>query len=160
MAPFLILFIFKIIHMKKEKLEKLFKEYEKAFDKLDLKTIAEFYAPTFISAGPKGTIPGTKQDASNKAEDMANFYRNIGHRSGKILSKKIVPISDDYTMVTVHWGEILEKTGDKPVEFDISYIVQETEADPKIILFITHEDEQETMKKLGFQQQVAEWNEK
>ena len=37
----------------------------------------------------------------------------------------------------------------EPVEFDVSYLVQLTDEKPKIILFISHEDEQETMKKLG-----------
>ena len=53
-------------------------------------------------------------------------------------------------MVVVHWGVTFEKTGEKPIEFDVSYIVQETDGDPKIILFISHQDEQEAMKKLGF----------
>ena len=35
------------------------------------------------------------------------------------------------------------------MEFDISYIVFESEEDPKIILFISHEDEETAMKKLG-----------
>ena len=39
--------------------------------------------------------------------------------------------------------------GPKQVEFDVSYIVQETEIDPKIILLISHEDEEAAMKKLG-----------
>lgn len=137
--------------MKKEKLEKLFNQYEKAFDKLDLKAISKFYADTLISAGPKGTISETKKQYEERAEDFANYYRGIGFTSGKILSKKFAPISDDYTMATIHWGVTFEKTGDKPVEFDISYIVQETGNEPKIILFITHTDEQDTIKELGLQ---------
>jgi hypothetical protein len=147
--------IFKIIHMKQEKLEKLFNQYEKAFDKLDLKAISELYGHTFISAGPTGTIARNKEEASKMAEDAANFYRNIGQNSARILSKKFTPISNEYTMAVIHWAVTFEKTGDKPVEFDVSYIVQETEEEPKIILFITHQDELQTMKKLGFQPELA-----
>lgn len=51
-------------------------------------------------------------------------------------------------MVTIHWA-VTFKTLEKPVEFDVSYLVQLTDAEPKIILFISHEDEEELMKKLG-----------
>lgn len=50
-------------------------------------------------------------------------------------------------MVTVHWGVRFEKTGDDLTEF--TYIIQETGAEPQIIVFITHQDEREAMKKLG-----------
>ena len=52
-------------------------------------------------------------------------------------------------MVTVHWGVTFGKTGDEMTEFDVTYIIQETGAEPKIIMFITHQDEQEAIKKLG-----------
>ena len=37
----------------------------------------------------------------------------------------------------------------------MSYIVQETGSDPKIILLISHEDEETAMKKLGLQHKIA-----
>jgi len=51
--------------------------------------------------------------------------------------------------VKVHWGVTFEKTGDKLIEFDVSYIVQKIGEEPKIILFIAHQDEQKTMSELG-----------
>ena len=56
--------------------------------------------------------------------------------------------SDNYVMVTVHWAAYFKSLA-KPAEFDVSYLVQLTGGEPRIILFISHEDEQETMKKLG-----------
>ena len=59
-------------------------------------------------------------------------------------------ISDAYTMVTVHWGVTFRKTGDRPIEFDVTYVIQKTEAEhPKIIMFVTHQDEDQAMKDLG-----------
>jgi ketosteroid isomerase-like protein len=135
--------------MDRQKIEELFAEYENAFNKLDLKTIAQHYPDTFISAGPKGTIAQNKKEFESKAEQAADMYRSIGQNSAKILSKKITPISNEYCMVTVHWGVTFEKTGDEVVEFDVSYIVQQLNDELSIILFITHQDEAEAMKKLG-----------
>jgi hypothetical protein len=135
--------------MDNTQIEKLFIGYEKAFNDLDVKKSAEFFADTFISAGPKGTIAQNKKDFLKKAEQASAFYRSVGQTSAKIISKNIIPISDQYTMVTLHWGVTFRKTGDKLVEFDVSYIVYQPEDEPSIILFIAHQDEQEAMKKLG-----------
>jgi|SRR5688572_961102 len=135
--------------MDKVKLEKMFTEYEKAFSTLDIRKNAEFFADTFISAGPKGTIAQSKEDFIKKAGQAAEFYKSVGQTSAKIISKNFIPISDHYTMATVHWGVMFQKTGDELVEFDVSYFVQETGGDPKIILFIAHQDEEAAMKELG-----------
>ena len=140
--------------MDHKKLEKLFKDYEHAFDKLDIAAIAEHYADTFISAGPKGTIARDKKDFLSWAKQASDLYKSIGQKSAKILSKKIIPISNEYAMATVHWGVTFEKTGDEVIEFDVSYIVQQIGNDLNIILFITHQDEEEAMKKLGLKPEM------
>lgn len=135
--------------MSRDQLDTLFKDYETAFDKLDLKTISGYCADSFISAGPKGSIAQSKKEYEKKAEQVIQFYRSVGRKSARIISKRVMPICSEYSMVVVRWGVTFEKMGPKQVEFDVSYIVQETEIDPKIILLISHEDEEAAMKKLG-----------
>ena len=60
-----------------------------------------------------------------------------------------MPISDHYSLAKVHWGAKFCKTGAKLIEFDVSYIVDKTGPEPKIIMFVAHQDEQEAMKNLG-----------
>ena len=141
--------------MSREQLDTLFKQYEAAFDKLDLKTITGYYADTFISAGPKGTISRSKKEFEESAEQAASFYRSVGQKSARIVSKRVMPICNDYSTVVVRWGVTFEKTGSRQIEFDVSYIIQEIGNDPKIILFISHEDEEAVMKKLGLQPKMA-----
>ena len=57
-------------------------------------------------------------------------------------------------MVTVHWGAHFDKL-DKPYEFDVSYLVQLTGDTPRIILFISHQDEDEAMKDVARMQKAA-----
>jgi hypothetical protein len=137
--------------MSRDQLDTLFKEYETAFDKLDVKTISGYCADSFISAGPKGSITQSRKDYEKKAEQATKFYKSIGRNSAKIISKRVMPICNDYSMVVVRWGVTFDKTGNKLIEFDTSYIIQETGSEPKIILLISHEDEEETMKKLTLQ---------
>jgi len=137
--------------MSRDQLDTLFKEYESAFDKLDVKTISGYCADSFISAGPKGSITQSRKDYEKKAEQATKFYKSIGRNSAKIISKRVMPICNDYSMVVVRWGITFDKTGNKLIEFDTSYIIQEIGNEPKIILLISHEDEETTIKKLGLQ---------
>ena len=134
--------------MSRDQLDTLFKEYETAFDKLDVKTISGYCADSFISAGPKGSIAQNRKDYEKKAEKASKFYKSVGRNSAKIISKRVMPICNDYSMVVVRWGITFDKTGNKLIEFDTSYIIQEIGSEPKIILLISHEDEEEAMKKL------------
>lgn len=42
-----------------------------------------------------------------------------------------------------------EKTGNKLIEFDVTYFIQRIGPGPKIIMFIAHQDEERAMKELG-----------
>ena len=131
-----------------KRIEALFKDYGEAFSSLALQKTAQLYADNFIAAGPKGTISQTRQEFLDNADEAAEFYRKVGQQRADILSAKETWFSENYVMVTVHWGVTFEKLDD-PVEFDVSYLVQLTGREPKIILFISHEDEEEMMKELG-----------
>jgi len=135
--------------MSRDQLDTLFKEYETAFDKLDLKKISGYCADSFISAGPKGSITQNRKDFEKKAEQTNKFYKSVGRTSARIISKRVMPICNDYSMVVVRWGITFDKTGNKLIEFDTSYIIEETGTEPKIILLISHVDEEVALKKLG-----------
>ena len=134
--------------MSRDQLDTLFKDYESAFDKLDVKTISGYCADSFISAGPKGSITQSRNDYEQKVEQTSEIYKSMGRNSARIISKRVMPISNNYSMVVVRWGITFEQTGNKVIEIDMSYIVQETGNEPKIILLISHEDEEVAIKKL------------
>ena len=61
----------------------------------------------------------------------------------------MIPICEKYSLVVVRWGVEFKKMGSRLIEFDISYIVYQG-TEPKIILLISHEDEDTVLRKLGF----------
>jgi hypothetical protein len=136
-------------HMASEPIQKLFAEYEKLFSALDIEKQAKFFADGFISAGPNGAIAQNKAEFLNMAQQAAEFYKSVGQESAKIISIEEMPISKEYSWVKVHWGATFRKTGNRLIEFDVSYIIQKIEQNPKIILFIAHQDEQKAMQELG-----------
>lgn len=127
----------------------LFTEYEAAFKELNIAKSADFFADTFISAGPKGIIAQSKAEFLKLAGQAADFYKKVGQTSAKIISADETEISDEYSMVTVHWGVTFKKTGNKLTEFDVSYFIHKMIPHPEIIMFIAHQDEQQAMRQLG-----------
>jgi hypothetical protein len=137
-----------------KRIKALFEDYGKSFSALELQKQAKLFADDFIAAGPKGIISQKRDEFIKNADKAADFYRKAGQESVEIKSTKETWFSDKYAMVTVHWAAHFKKLS-KPVEFDVSYLVQLTDEKPKIILFISHEDEQEAMKELGLLDQAA-----
>ncbi|NJD52548.1 MAG: hypothetical protein FIB07_06720 [Candidatus Methanoperedens sp.] len=133
----------------RDSIKKLFADYEKAFNSLDVEKQVPLFAEHFISAGPKGSIALGRDEFARMAGKAAEFYRSVGQTSAKILSMDEIPISNEYSMIKVHWGATFKKTGNKLIEFDVTYFVQETDTEPKIIMFIAHQDEEKAMKELG-----------
>jgi len=129
--------------------KKLFAEYEKAFNALDIEKQVPFFAEHFISAGPRGSIAQGRDEFTKMASEAAKFYRSVGQTSAKIVSMKETAISSEYSMVKVHWGVTFEKTGNKLIEFDVTYFIQKTGPEPKIIMFVAHQDEERALKELG-----------
>src|SRR4051812_19068365 len=99
-------------------IEQLFTEYAQTFDKLDFNTQAQFFADTFMMAGPAGVVSKNKAEFLQKADKAAAFYKGVGQTSARLLSMDERPISADYVIVKAHWGVTFQKTGNKPVEFD------------------------------------------
>src|SRR5205823_2859097 len=102
-------------------IQKLFDEYEKAFAALDVARSAAYFADTFISAGPRGAIAQSKDEFLKRAGQAAEFYKQVGQTSAKILKREEMPISNEYVMVKCHWGVTFRKTGDRLIEFDVTY---------------------------------------
>jgi uncharacterized protein YndB with AHSA1/START domain len=135
--------------LENDPVQRLFSGYERAFAALDTIKTAEFFSDIFISAGPRGAIAQSKAEFLKMAYQAAEFYRRVGQTSAKILSMQEIPISDQYSMAHVRWSVTFQKTGDRGIEFDVSYLVQKTGPEPQILLFIAHQDEEAAMQELG-----------
>jgi len=127
----------------------LFAQYENAFNALDVEKQVPLFAEHFISAGPRGSIALGRDEFARMASKAAEFYKSIGQTSAKILLMDETAISNEYSMVKIHWGATFKKTGNKLIEFDVTYFIQKTSPEPKIIMFIAHQDEEKAMKELG-----------
>jgi hypothetical protein len=76
--------------------QKMFAEYEKAFNDLDVEKQVPFFAEHFISAGPRGSIARSRDEFAQMAHQAGEFYRKMGQTSARILGMEETPISNEY----------------------------------------------------------------
>lgn len=113
-------------------------------------TIAAFYADSFIAAGPKGSMAFRNDEQFIQwLQQMQSFNRSHGMERMQVMEMAETPISNEYRMATVTWGAVFSKTGSTPVSFRISYFVATAAETPRIIMYISHEDQEEVMKAKG-----------
>jgi hypothetical protein len=108
------------------------------------------YGPTFIVAGPHGSQAFTNDVRFVEwLRQVANFNREHGMRSLTATSIRDTTLSPLHTLATVTWGARFEKTGDRTIEFEISYLLEKAEAEWRILSYVSRDDQNAAMKKEG-----------
>lgn len=112
--------------------------------------LAGLYAPTFIVGGPQGSQAFTN-DASfiEWVRQVADFNRQHGMRDLTVVSVRDTTLSPIHTLATVTWATRFEKTGDRLIEFEISYLLEQDEDKWRILSYISRSDQSDEMTRAG-----------
>jgi hypothetical protein len=140
------------------RLQKFFAAYEdrtnralKEPPEIDVEAVAVAFTDCFIEASPKGVMCG-KNDEEFRASIPKgfDFYRSIGTQSMKIGSLTTTPLDDVHVLARVHWvARYVKKDGsEEMIEFDVIYLVQILNDQPRIFAYITG-DEEKLYKERG-----------
>lgn len=133
-------------------LRQWFLDYEKAVNSFDAERVSSQYTDCYIEAGPKGTNCIKNDDDYRAAiSKRKQVFKSLGFQFAKILSVDITPVDENYAMAKVDWQMQFKKDREEIVnaEFAITYIVYTRNDDPKVVFYISHEDEEEMMRDLG-----------
>ena len=112
--------------------------------------LAHLYASTFIVAGPTGS-----RSFANDARfiewlrEVAAFNRQHGMRDLMAVAIRDVELSPLHTLATVTWGARFEKTGDRTIEFEISYLLEKADDEWRILAYVSRSDQSAEMAKEG-----------
>jgi hypothetical protein len=131
-------------------LKAFFDRYAQASNVFDPATVASFYAESFIVAGPKGNAAFKNDEGFLQwLRQLGDFNQQVGMKEMTIINYMQSAISADYMMIRIKWGAQFHKTKDELFTFEISYFVYQTGNSPKIIMYISHEDQEDLMKANG-----------
>lgn len=112
--------------------------------------LATLYAPTFIVGGPQGSQAFTN-DARFIAwiRQVTDFNHQHGLRDLRVVSLRDAALSPVHTLATVTWGTRFEKTGDRLIEFEISYLLEQAADEWRILSYISRSDQHAEMANAG-----------
>jgi hypothetical protein len=139
------------------KINAFFEAYENRFNaslttgKVDVKGTSESFAKCFIEASPLGVNCGKNNFILRFMIPRGYaFYKKIGTKSMKILSKEITPIDTFHSMVKVRWSSAYIRQSDGSpitIDFDVTYFLQHLKDEMKIFAYVTG-DEQKTLRDM------------
>ena len=130
--------------------KQFFDNYNELSQGRDLNALAACYAEYFIAAGPKGMLTFSNDERFMEwLEEVQDFNQRSGMQSMKPIKIVTMPIGEAYSMSTVTWSVEFPGKRGEPILFDISYSLFHQGGSYKIVLFISHEDQETLMKEKG-----------
>ena len=93
----------------------------------------------------------TMNDFRKAIPQRQEFFRQIGFRSAKILDIAETSLDERYTMAKVHWHMRFEKERGNILDFKffITYFLFDPGTGPRVVFYISHDDEQKVMRDAG-----------
>lgn len=112
--------------------------------------LAGLYAPTFIVGGPEGSR-AFANDAHfvDWLRQVAAFNRQHGLCALRVVSIGETTLSPLHVFATVVWGAQFEKTGDRLIEFEITYLLEQARDEWRILSYVSRSDQNAEMTKAG-----------
>jgi hypothetical protein len=131
-------------------LSRFFEEYARLSQDDEPSALAALYAPTFIVGGPQGSH-AFANDARflEWLRQVRDFNRQHGMRSVAPVAIEEVAISPRHSLARVTWGARFARTGDRLIEFEIAYLLEQSGDRWTILSYISRSDQDEEMRKLG-----------
>jgi len=112
--------------------------------------LAELYAPTFIVGGPEGSRAFANDGQFLEWLRQVVAYNHAhGMRTLTVVSISGTELSPLHSLATVRWGARFEKTGDRMIEFAISYLLEKSAGGWRILSYISRTDQTAEMAKEG-----------
>jgi hypothetical protein len=131
------------------RLRNFFDDYAQALGDADTEGIAEAYAEQFMATGP-GFSMSMNNDAQFRAglAQTAQFYRQIGVDTIELKNYLEAELGSGFWLTKIEW-ELLDEDLNTLLTFDNTYMVEAGSGEPKIVLFIAH-NEHQRMQEKGF----------
>ncbi len=130
--------------------EQFFADYASISMSDDHRALAALYAPSFFVTGPKGsrTFANDAQFLDWLAHVRA-FNREHGMRALSAVAVRRTVLSPRHVLAQVRWSARFEKAGDRPAEFEIAYLLEDTGGAWSVLGYVSERDQEEELRSLG-----------
>ena len=133
-------------------IERFFIRYQEGANSFDPEFIASEFTASFMSGTPNGVVCVQNDESLRTAiPERRAFFQKIGFKSARVLNIVEQPLDERYTMAKVQWHMTFEKEPNRPLDFKffITYFLFDPGSGPKVVFYISHDDEQKVMQEAG-----------
>ena len=130
--------------------EQFFTRYAELSMADDDRATAAMYAPSFVVAGPTGSM--TFANDAQFVDWLAHvraFNREHGMHAVSPAAVRQTVLSPLHVLAQVRWRARFEKTGDRPIEFEIAYLIERAGESWRVLGYVSERDQEEEMRALG-----------
>jgi hypothetical protein len=135
------------------KIEQFFTQYEKGANSFDPDLVMPQFSATFMGGDPNGVVCIQNDETfRNAITQRKAFFQQIGFKSAKFLGvSETLMLDERYTMAKVQWAMVFEKQPghSQCFEFYITYFLFDPGTGPKVVFYISHDDERKIMREAG-----------
>lgn len=134
------------------KIEQFFTRYEEGANFFDPDLVSSQFTACFMGGDPNGVVCAQNNEVfRNAIQQRQAFFQQIGFKSAKVIGVAETRLDERYTMAKVHWHMIFEKQAGKPQQFKffITYFLFDAGTGPKVVFYISHDDERKVMREVG-----------
>ncbi|HUD57751.1 MAG TPA: hypothetical protein VMR02_21155 [Terracidiphilus sp.] len=131
--------------------EDFFRQFELNNNKSDFSAAVSQFADTFMAAGPQGAQCVKASDFALALPKRKQLFESFGCRSMQLVSVDAHSLGDRYRMAHTRWKMNFAE-GDLSAEavfVDSTFIVETTEQQFRIVLYLAHQDVMAILKERG-----------
>jgi|SRR5262245_14239945 len=134
-----------------QSIEAFFRRFEAQSAAADAETLASFYAPAFLMAGPGGAQVVSARDLTLAIPKRRQLFAAAGCQSTELLSVEETRLDDRYSLVRTEWRWTFAgpDRAATTITQPSSFLVDRAADGGKIVCYINHADVVAAMRDRG-----------
>lgn len=129
-------------------LKKFFEDYAVVSMSGDAEKLSEYYAEHFIIASKdQSSVFNNDTKFIDWLKEVSKFNQKTGLIKMIVKNVNADEFGKDFHKASVTWVAIFSAKPEEEIEFDIHYILSETEGKFKIVLYVSDDDQEALMKE-------------
>jgi hypothetical protein len=131
--------------------EAFFRRFELNNNKSDFSAAVSQFADTFMAAGPQGAQCVKASDFALALPKRKQLFKSFGCQSMQLVSVDTHLLGDRYSMAHTRWKMNFANSDLSTEEMFVesTFIVDTTEAEFRIVLYLAHQDVMTMLKERG-----------
>ena len=129
---------------------RFFHAYELHINNDNIPALISLFEDVFVVTGPQGTQCVRAQDFALALPKRKQLFDKLGCQSTALVSLHETALGDRYALAKTEWRMTFHQpSGNQEVLVDSTYLVDKGRPDPKILLYLAHQDIMQILKDRG-----------